>query len=791
MNSHVLINSDRSHSSRQGSSLMIVMIIMFLVSLAAASLLTLGIFEKDLTYRRVADVEARFALESAIEVAMADLQQHFREAQSITSSTPSIALSPTVRSQIVGNTRYLSGVRITSIENRQHRQPIFVDALDPDTLLDPHRGTFVRVSEWVVNAEVDVNYRGQTRQVRAQQSFQVRESPFFTHAILYNMDLEFHPGPAMIINGPVHSNARIWAVALNSLHFLDRVTATEGIHMGAMMEGKQDDWSNGYLHNQSGGNVWFNTNRRRPDGALSDPPNSGLRHGRVFASLLSAWAAGNDRRASSYFDARSVDSGKLFNRLEFVSMSEFLSSWFDGNVAMGTAEAPRILPPGMPDYVADDGDGNRLNHGYALIEPLLPPHDPLYKGEGEREKFAFKAGLTLQTRFIPNPDPDVVQQLMEDNPHWRRLKDHQGNDTDYWMIPQRIRRSNPHDLDTTVITGNGVAFDPVYIREQEFDLVFRAGIYDEDGNGRPVQGGGLYDKRDLKPQDLVIMDMERFRTEIVETEDLSRFELPTEDGSLLTFNPANHYNGVVYFQIPIEPTTRPDNIAVARDNFRPFTTQRVDNRNQVARDDFTSLSLFVTNSRRLPNPDYNQNRSPGFTLAANSRVYLHGSFNADGNSNTGSSTSASGEPDEFHVLAAVAADAITFLTDNFTVVRSKDHDIPSGSFTEVNAALMSGILPTNSDDFDSRYSPRHEHPVSGGSHNYHRFLENMGTFRYRGSMVAFYEAELARSPQEQSNNTWYGAPRREYGFYDVFGTGLQPPGTPTARTFFKLDFRFN
>lgn len=1059
------------HQARQGSTLTVVLIIMMITGFMAASLLTLGGHEKDFTFRRVADVEARHALESAVEIAMAELQQHFRESQSVTNNPPAVTLSAAMVNRLVGNTRYVTDVRIVDITNRQFRDQIFVDVQDPGTLLDPHRGSFVNVSEWRIRAEADVNYRGQTRQVQAAQSFQVRESPFFTHAILYNMDLEFHPGPSMVINGPVHSNGRIWAVALNSLHFLDRVSATEGIHIGGMMEGQQTDWSSGYISDQNGRRVWFNTNGRTNVGFERQTAHNG----RHFANLWDG--RGGNTRATSYFDARSEASGKLFDELSFTSMSEFLANWFDGNVAMGSLDAPTIRSQFIPNYVADDGNGNRLNFGYALVEPMMRKLDhngqpnPFYKGMGEFEKFAYKAGLTFAVKYLPGFDR---ASLTEDQNHWRQLweegstprplphysqafsslnngalngqagyaltgsntgsidvgssnnhiptysdgdvhhndsikyielkptgasdtgfahkafsalsgedvyfsfvlfvqnagsgtgfefgltnqdqfntlpgarfyyrgasgpntissmfigtnllsmshrnessqvstltnnrsylivgrlskSDPNGNfnraefrvdpttlnrpstgwisvagdtgiseinrlffqaegnsfrvtdirigteyrqvvgnisgATDFWLVPQKVRRSNAFDLDTTDMsvfdgvptlpahdteanTSLLVAHDPVYIQEFgteddpfSFHDVFRARIYREGSNGRPLANGGLYDKRDLKPQDLISMDMGAFKFEIVETTELNRFRKPLDSGgTLLTYTPENEFNGVVYFQFPLPGNRaadtdagenprnflagrdRPDNIIVARDNFRPVSTARVDNQDQLVRNDFTSLSLFVHNAEEIPNPAFNANRSPGFTLAANSRVYLRGSYNADGIASTGSLTSGDGTA-EHDALAAVIADTVTFLSRNFVVQNSKNNSIPGATFTEVNAAVMSGILPTNTTDLDPRYTPRHGFPISGGTHNYHRFLENFSgnTFRYRGSMVAFYESELARSPQEQQGNTWYGAPNREYGFYDVFGTGAQPPGTPMARTFFKMDFRF-
>jgi hypothetical protein len=1062
-------------AGKQGSTLTVVLIIMMLTSFMAASMLTLGVHEKDFTYRRIADVEGRHVLESAVEIAMAELQQHFREVQSVTNDAPSVILPSSLVNLLISNTRYITDVRIVDITNRQFRDQVFVNAQDPGTLLDPHRGSFVNVSEWLIRAEADVSYRGQTRVMRASQSFQVRESPFFTHAILYNMDLEFHPGPAMTINGPVHSNGVIWALAGDSLHFLDRVTATEGIHIGSRLDGNQTNWSSGPSSGQNGRRVWFNTNGREPARAERNSA-----HDRRFANLFNTAGGNNPLLAASYFDSRSEESGVLFSELGFSSMNEFFANWFDSNLATGSIEAPLIRSQFIPNYVADDGNGNRLNFGYSLIEPMMSPltsdgtPNPFHKGNGEREKFAFKSGLTFEVRHLPGLD---ISSLTEDQDHWRQLwepgidpyplphysqtfnnltsgeelngqngfavegsnsnsvtvssqssqlpeyesgevrhnistqyvrmapggnadtgfahvgfpalageevyfsfvldiqtagnntgfqfgitntdqfgqipgaefhylRGNQNNSitttrigsnllsefsrgessessalnnqntvlvvgklyktdpdgtfdraelllnpstlerpltgwqtaafdtgigevdrlffranrnafrmtdirvgteyrqvvgerhgaTDFWIVPQKVRRSNAFDLDSTDFSpseqipllggdglplqdadGNdlhqtilGVAHDPVYISEEFFHDVFRARLYVEDEDGHPLPHGGFYDKRDLRAMDLVTMDMGAFKHEIVETADLDRFRRPLEDGgSILTYTPSLEFNGVVYFKFPLPevPPNRPDNILVARDSFREVSTARVDGQSWVQRaNDTTALSLHIHNAREIPNPAFNAHRAPGFTLATNSRLYIQGSYNADGLYNTGSPTSADGEDPGHNALAALIADKLTFLSDNFRPENSKRsfNNIPAATFTEVNAALMGGIVPTNTTDYDAtRYTPMPGFLISGGSHNFHRFLERWDrgnnnqnrTFRYRGSMVAFYESELSRSFMGQARGRtqgydWYEAPRRQYGFYDVFGTGAQPPGTPMARTFFKMDFRF-
>jgi hypothetical protein len=98
----------------------------------------------------------------------------------------------------------------------------------------------------------------------------------------------------------------------------------------------------------------------------------------------------------------------------------------------------------------------------------------------------------------------------------------------------------------------------------------------------------------------------------------------------------------------------------------------------------------------------------------------------------------------------------------------------------VNTAILGGIVPSQ------KYTSTEE---SGGSHNFPRFLENWGSvvFRYRGSMVCLYESEIA-------NQTWstsyYSPPNREWGFYNQFAKGIYPPGTPSSRSYYRVNFSY-
>ncbi|MGZ8919887.1 MAG: hypothetical protein ACXW3L_02775 [Limisphaerales bacterium] len=63
------------------------------------------------------------------------------------------------------------------------------------------------------------------------QEFQIASIPVFQFAIFYTMDLEINPGPHMTVNGRVHSNGTIYTEPVNSITYLDHVTAAGNIYL--------------------------------------------------------------------------------------------------------------------------------------------------------------------------------------------------------------------------------------------------------------------------------------------------------------------------------------------------------------------------------------------------------------------------------------------------------------------------------------------------------------------------------------------------------------------------------
>jgi hypothetical protein len=205
---------------------------------------------------------------------------------------------------------------------------------------------------------------------------------------------------------------------------------------------------------------------------------------------------------------------------------------------------------------------------------------------------------------------------------------------------------------------------------------------------------------------------------------------------------------------------------------------RTDNVNPAAD---TNWGVKLINGTTIPNPSYAGNKI-GMTLATNQMMYVHGNYNADGTITNNSPTD-SDDPARFAIEgeeapAALVADAINFLSNNWVDANSKPTALSGRTVatpSEISAAIMTGVVPSG------KYGTG---TYSGGVENLPRFLENWNSTvcAIRGSMVVLYESEVA-------NETWsfgapiYKAPTRNWGFHTEFGEGRLPPGTPFIRDY--------
>jgi len=168
----------------------------------------------------------------------------------------------------------------------------------------------------------------------------------------------------------------------------------------------------------------------------------------------------------------------------------------------------------------------------------------------------------------------------------------------------------------------------------------------------------------------------------------------------------------------------------------------------------------------------------GLTIASNNPVYIQGDFNTGGNppSNSGNPADAVTPQVSGYTRApcSILADAVNILSNSW--VDSASGTLPTASNTTINAAIVSGIVPTAPVGGNGSYS--------GGAENFPRFLENWRnqSLTYYGSMVELYKSQ--QSVGEWGKVNVYSPPIRQWYFDSYFKT-KPPPGSIMVYSYVK------
>ncbi len=191
-----------------------------------------------------------------------------------------------------------------------------------------------------------------------------------------------------------------------------------------------------------------------------------------------------------------------------------------------------------------------------------------------------------------------------------------------------------------------------------------------------------------------------------------------------------------------------------------------------------SGSNLPTNPAANPDPG---GTSGGFTVASENPVYVLGDYNA---------AAAWTDP---HAAASVVADAVTFLSNNWTDMESFTSPSTAtnrnASETWYRLAIAAGKninFPQPTGGWASR-----DYGTDGGMHNFLRYLEDWGgvNAHYEGSLVSLFYSEYATGIFKCCT-TVYGAPNRLYNYDLLFQDHKNlPPGTPTLKDVNNLTSR--
>lgn len=398
------------------------------------------------------------------------------------------------------------------------------------------------------------------------------------------------------------------------------------------------------------------------------------------------------------------------------------SNRWSGNLQSYAHGVPKHNPVAIDSYVRDNpetaANDDPLNYAYQMIQPLENEDDPDFDAEIEKQKFAHKAGLVLE---VDTSTGTVSARTL--------IPDGDGG-----LIYEEISGEAAMlalDLDEDIVTVHPYS----------------------QASGSDDVDSGLYDQRMRQEINIVELDVAALKTAV---ENNSKHDW----GGSEFQKPDVWWNGVVYVQFPQKADPdRPDNVRPAVDQW----------------------GLKLVNGSQIPNPTFGHTKDLyGTTVATNAPMYVQGNFNADGDAGTGSATEPDVDDPRTDPPAALIADAVTILSnswDDRDSVKSTSSRT-TNSFTEVSAAILTGLVPSNKNDWGN---------YSGGVENFPRFLEKWNTtLRYRGSMVALFESEVATEPWGKSNV--YSPPGRDWGFNSLFAEGYYPPGTPNTRVYDRVNY---
>jgi hypothetical protein len=199
----------------------------------------------------------------------------------------------------------------------------------------------------------------------------------------------------------------------------------------------------------------------------------------------------------------------------------------------------------------------------------------------------------------------------------------------------------------------------------------------------------------------------------------------------------------------------------------------------------------LINGRVLPGlyDSANSLNAKGFTFASENGVYVQGDYNAYGISSVGTPT----PPSNYlplntseHIPASVVADAVSILSNSWQDSNSfRSPFAVTGRVadeTTVRFAMLTGdsLSSFNNSPNQGNSDPR----LSGGVHNFKRFLENWDNVRlnYCGSLINLFNSHNSNGTYKNSGMV-RNPPVRNWVFDTSFlEPSRLPPGTPFFQT---------
>ncbi len=431
---------------------------------------------------------------------------------------------------------------------------------------------------------------------------------------------------------------------------------------------------------------------------------------------------GTDKRAAQGSGGERLQTGhvEFMNRYGQLKSMKVNGNYMDSNLS------------NWREYASNRWNGNLLTqeHGVEIYKPAAFPdyqpdnpnthaYDPVNSGHALIEP-------PLASSH-PDYDPEIEKQ---------KLSTQAGL---YFTWDVETGEFRAYDRD-------GIAYDISALEGSGADYLFE------------IKPDAFHDKRRNKWIDVLDFNVGKLKQLIENTDtSVSNNHIGAYDPDVPNsfYHPSDKWNGIVYLE----------------------TTSSSSNANDRARLNYSGVRLWGGETDMPKQGIPSLGSDPGMTFVTNNALYTKGHFNADGTLNSTSSIYSSATvPEVGEVPVALYGDSVTVLSNNWndSITSSK----PSANSTEVAAAIVSGLIPSDA---------HNNGKSSGGVHNFPRFLENWsGKDLYiRGSLVCLYESETDDSAWQIN---YYSPPGRKWGFSQLFLNGTFPPGTPLLRTYRRVDY---
>jgi len=182
----------------------------------------------------------------------------------------------------------------------------------------------------------------------------------------------------------------------------------------------------------------------------------------------------------------------------------------------------------------------------------------------------------------------------------------------------------------------------------------------------------------------------------------------------------------------------------------------------------------------------------GFTVASENPVYIQGNYNSDSTDPFWNNPPPAAPADINHSAAAVIADAVTVLSNNWSDTNSMLNPLNlAGRAPNTPTYYRLAIAGGKNINFPQPAGTGQDFGTDGGVHNFLRYIEywnNSGGLYYRGSLVSLYYSQYATGTFKCCTLV-YGPPPRYYYFDTAFlDPAKLPPGTPMLQDVVNLTY---